>query len=104
MFVNGEKIAEISGTMEEAVTETVLLSHKPFDLGIVYVQWFRLIRRSYPLKIFIASRRAVPIQLTITSNCEELCSNASFQEAFRVSDAVPNNGQLTFSVRVVRHG
>lgn len=38
MFVNGEKIAEISGTMEEAVTETVLLSHKPFDLGIVYVQ------------------------------------------------------------------
>ena len=102
MFINGKKVIEISGTLDEPATDRVRLSEQSLRFGMMWERPNNF-TPSYPVKIFVASRRAFPVEFFLSSNCEQLCAIHSFQEVFRLDENTPNDGQLRWaSARRVR--
>ena len=92
VYLDDMLLLELSGTRETPETSKIDLSTINFvnamsDSGI-------FLTFSYPLRIFVASRRAFPLILTISTDFEKLCHTSHFVTVFQLNDKYQNDGQL----------
>lgn len=93
VYLGDTLLLELSGTRESPETSKIELNTINFLVNNMCACDVFLIS-SYPLRIFVASRRAFPITLEIRTDFEKLCHTSGFVTVFQLNDQYQNDGQL----------
>ena len=93
VYLDDMLLLELSGTRETPETSKIDLSTINFVVNAMS-ECEAILTCSYPLRIFVASRRAFPLILTIHTDFEKLCHTSHFVTVFELNDEYRNDGQL----------
>lgn len=101
MFINGKKVIEISGTLDEPATDRVRLSEQSLRFGMMWgAQQFH---PKLPRQDLRGQSPRVPRRVLSLLQLRAAMRHALFQEVFRLDENTPNDGQLRWaSARRVR--
>lgn len=93
VYLDDMLLLELSGTRMTPETSKIELNTINFVVNAMS-EWNSVMIPSYPLRIFVASRRAFPLTLTITTDFEKLCHTSHYVTVFELNDGYRNDGQL----------
>ena len=94
IFINGEKVLEMAGTTEQSYSTTISMNSFHFSFNSLYFFIILILISSYSMKVFIVSRRALPISFSISTSISSVCFVSTFIPSFSLNDTISTDGQL----------
>lgn len=84
----------MAGTTEQSYSTTISMNSFHFSFNSLYSLFFSFIISSYSMKVFIVSRRAIPISFSISTSISSVCFVSTFIPSFSLNDTISTDGQL----------
>ena len=86
----------MAGTTEQSYSTTISMNSFHFSFNSLYFFIMLILISSYSMKVFIVSRRALPISFSISTSISSVCFVSTFIPSFSLNDTISTDGQLEY--------